>query len=515
MHLALSSILREAAWRTPERVAAIEADVEYTYAELWDQALRRAGVLAGLGIGAGDRVALLAPNSVDFATAYYAILAVGAVVVPIPPMLVEAEIAELLEDSGARLALFDDEFGPTLGAAAAIARCGAIVLRDGGSEDLAGRAAATAPLADATLCRPSDPAVVFYTSGTTGRPKGAVLTQLNLVMNCFVNAFLANDFSRDDVVLGCLPLFHTFGQTVAMNSAFLLGGRVVMQRRFDPRQALDLMRRHGIDVMVGVPTMYVALLETLGEDEQAPALRVCISGGAPLPVAVLEAFEERFGCLIQEGYGLSETSPTASANQSAIGARPGSIGHPLWGVDVEVAAADVEDRIELLGPEEKGEIVIRGHNVFAGYLDRPAESEAAIVDGWFRTGDIGVKDHDGFRHVVGRKKDMILRGGFNVYPRDVEEVLSRHPAVAQVAVVGIPDAEHGEEVLAVVVLDPAGPSLTGEELIDWSRERVARHRRPRLVAFVDELPLGPTRKVLKRELRDRFADLDRRNKDGH
>jgi long-chain acyl-CoA synthetase len=508
MQLALSSIVRESAWRTPERVAVIEGQVAFTYAELWEEALRRATVLDGLGVGAGDRVALLAPNSVDFVTAYYAILAVGAVVVPIPPMLVEGAIAELLEDSGASLALFDGEFGRTLRAAAATSGCAAIVLRDGGPESLAGLAAAAEPRVDATLRQPSDPAVVFYTSGTTGRPKGAVLTQLNLVMNCFVNSLLANGFRREDVVLGCLPLFHTFGQTVALNSAFLLGACVVLQRRFDPRESLALIRRHGVDVMVGVPTMYVGLVKALDEGEEAPPpLRVCISGGAPLPVATLEAFEERFGCRIQEGYGLSETSPTASANHPELGLRAGSIGQPLWGVDVEIAAADIEERIELLGPEEKGEIVIRGHNVFAGYLDRPAETEAAIVEGWFRTGDIGVKDHDGFRHIVGRKKDMILRGGFNIYPRDVEEVLSRHPAVAQVAVVGVPDAELGEEVLAVVVPDPAGPSPTPEELIDWSRERIARHRRPRLVVLVDELPLGPTRKVLKRELRERYAHL--------
>jgi long-chain acyl-CoA synthetase len=506
MHLALSSILREAAWRTPERTAAIEGDVEVTYADLWREALRRASVLDRLGIGAGDRVALLAPNGIDFVTVYYAILAAGAVVVPIPPMLVADEVADLLADSGARLALADSELGAPVRVAAAKADCEAIVLRDDTSDSLAARAAEVeAPFA-VVAREPLDPAVVFYTSGTTGRPKGAVLTQLNLVMNCFVNAFIANGFRPDDVVLGCLPLFHTFGQTVAMNSAFLLGARVVLQRRFDGGEALELMRRHRVDVMVGVPTMYVALLEALGDGEPV-ALRSCISGGAPLPVAVLEDFEERFGCRIQEGYGLSETSPTATANQPAIGLRPGSIGHPLWGVEVEIADSEVEDRIELLGPEEKGEIVIRGHNVFAGYLDRLAETEAAIVDGWFRTGDIGVKDHDGFRHVVGRKKDMILRGGFNVYPRDVEEVLVRHPDVAEVAVVGIPHPTHGEEILAVVVRDRATASVEADDLLAWARERIASHRRPRLVVFVDELPLGPSRKVLKRVLRDRYVDL--------
>lgn len=507
MHLSLTSVLRESARCFPDRLAAIEGDTEATYADLWDASLARGAALGELGVRPGDRVALLAPNGLDFVTAYYGILAAGGVVVPIPPMLVAEEIADLLRDSGARVALFERELAPALVKAAEATEAVPVVLRDGTSGDLAERAASCGCALPGAVARgPLDAAVVFYTSGTTGRPKGALLTHLNLVMNCFVNAFIANGLRADDVVLGCLPLFHTFGQTVALNSAFLLGARVVLQRRFDGEGALALMRRHRVSVMVGVPTMYIALLEALGDGEAAP-LRVCISGGAPLPVSVLEDFEERFGCRIQEGYGLSETSPTACANQPAIGLRPGSIGHPLWGVEVEIAAADVEDRIELLGARERGEIVIRGHNVFAGYLGKPLETDAAMVDGWFRTGDIGIKDGEGFLHVVARKKDMILRGGFNVYPCEVEEALARHPAIAEVAVVGIPHPTHGEEVLAVLVQDPARPPLDAGELIAWARERIARHKRPRLVVFVEELPLGPTSKVLRRELRERFADM--------
>ncbi|HEY0277159.1 MAG TPA: long-chain fatty acid--CoA ligase [Solirubrobacterales bacterium] len=507
MQLSLATILREPAWRSPERVALVEGDLEVTYAELWDGALTRAAALTQMGVEPGDRVALLARNGVDFVSAYYGILARGAVVVPIPPMLVAAEITDLFEDSGARLALVEREFAATARTAAAENGPPVVILRDDEGEDLATRATAVAPASEAIPRAPLDTAVVFYTSGTTGRPKGAMLSHLNLTMNCFVNAFMANGFRADDVVLGCLPLFHTFGQTVALNSAFLLGARVVLQPRFDGEEALTLMRRHGVTVMVGVPTMYMALLEALGDADPQTALRLCICGGAPVPVAVLEAFERRFGCRIQEGYGLSETSPTASANQLAVGIRPGSIGHPIWGVEVEIAAAEVEERVELSSPGRQGEIVIRGHNVFSGYLGRPEASAAAMVDGWFRTGDLGVKDGEGFIHVVGRKKDMILRGGFNVYPRDVEEVLIRHPAVSQVAVVGIPHATYGEEVLAVVVVDPAAVCPSVEDLLEWGRERIARHKRPRLVAFVDEMPLGPTRKVLKRELRERFADL--------
>jgi len=505
VQLSLASMLRESAWRSADKIAAREGEVALTYAELWTEARKRATALAGLGVEPGQPVALLATNGLDFVTSYYAVLACGAVVVPIPPMLVAPEIADLLEDCGAELALVEGDLGAELRSASESTGTQVLVLRDGGPDDLARRAAGSEPLPDALPREPLDPAVVFYTSGTTGRPKGAVLTHFNLTMNCFVNALIANDLSCDDVVLGCLPLFHTFGQTVALNSTFLHGSQIVLQRRFDPVESLDLMHRHGIDVMVGVPTMYIALLEALG-DRPAPKLRVCISGGAPLPVAVLEEFEARFGCRIQEGYGLSETSPTASANQPAIGLRPGSIGHPIWGVDIEIADAEIEDRIELMPVGERGEIVIRGHCVFDGYLNMPKATEAAMVDGWFRTGDIGTKDEDGFRHVVGRKKDMILRGGFNIYPREVEEAMARHPAVAEVAVIGIPHPVHGEEILAVVVADTSGPGASGEELLEWIRKRVAHHKRPRRVEFVDELPLGPSRKVLKRVLRDRFAE---------
>ncbi|MGH2836215.1 MAG: AMP-binding protein, partial [Solirubrobacteraceae bacterium] len=274
---------------------------------------------------------------------------------------------------------------------------------------------------------------------------------------------------------------------------------------FDAVEALDLMRRHRVNVFIGVPTMYIALLEAIGEDPPVQ-LRMCISGGAPLPVAVLERFEQRFGCPIQEGYGLSETSPSVTVNHTELGIRPGTIGQPLWGIEVEIARADLEDRIELLDPGELGEIVIRGHSVFTGYYREPEATAAAIVDGWFRTGDLGVKDQDGFRSVVDRKKDMIIRGGYNVYPREVEEVVARHPAVAAVAVVGVPDEKLGEEVLAAVVLDPRAPSTTAEDLSDWMHDRIAHHKRPRIVRILDELPVGPSRKILKREIRARYQE---------
>jgi long-chain acyl-CoA synthetase len=503
-HLSLASVLQESALRRPDKVAVIEGPPTHrraTYAELWSTALRRAGALRAAGVAPGDRVALLGLNTVDFVAAYYGILARGAVVVPVAPMLVADEIAFLLEDSGADVAFVADalEAVVTEGARAA----GVRVLLLGSDAALAQE---PEPAREAR--EPLDPAVLFYTSGTTGRPKGAVLTHFNLVMNAFSNAFTANHIVSDDVMFGCLPLFHTFGQTVAMNGTFLVGGTLILQPRFEPAEALELMVDHGVTAFLGVPTMYMALLAAARAARPGaalPALRLCVSGGAPLPVSVLEEFNTTFDVTIQEGYGLSETSPTATVNQLEYGVEPGSVGHPIWGVEVEIADPDVDDAIVLKSIGEVGEIVIRGHDVFDGYHGRPDATAAAIVDGWFRSGDLGSKDERGFLRIVDRKKDLILRGGYNVYPREVEEVLVRHPDIDQVAVVGVPHATLGEEVLAVVVARDGAGDIDPDELLAWVGERVARHKRPRLVRFVEELPLGPSRKVLKRELRDRFA----------
>ena len=321
--LSLASILGEGARRYPHRIAIVDREREFTYAELWREALARARVLRDdFEIGPGDHVALLAANSFGFVAEYFAILAAGGVLVPMAPMLVADEIEYQLHDSEVRALVLEADFSEAGLEAAKRASVPTLVL----PEELTAGAPGQAPLEQLVPREPMDPAVVFYTSGTTGRPKGAVLTHFNLVMNCFVNAFMANKFEADDVVLGCLPLFHTFGQTVAMNSSFLVGAKVVLQRRFEPREALGLMRRHGVNFLLGVPTIYMALLEALGDDPPVP-LRNCVSGGAPLPVSVLEKFEAAFGCRVKEGYGRSETSPTESVNQDLLGLRAGSICH--------------------------------------------------------------------------------------------------------------------------------------------------------------------------------------------
>jgi len=507
--LSLASALAEPARTRPEAIAVIEGEQRVTYGELWHQVRAHAGALRQRGVRPGDRVAIVAPNVIDFVRAYYGVLTAGAVVVPVPLLLVPDEAAYLLRNSGASLVIGHTSQHELAAESARRAGVEMVTIGPGGdpATSLTRMATADEPMRTFETRAPEDPAVIFYTSGTTGRPKGAVLTHLNLVLNATVNAFDANDTRRDDKVLGCLPLFHVFGQSVSLNTTFRVGATLVLQPKFDPAEALELIRRHEITQLNGVPTMYIRMLEAAGDDVELPSLRLCVSGGAALPVAVLERFEERFGAPIHEGYGLSETSPTATANQEVFGPRPGTVGHPLWGIDAEIADPAVEERIELLPTGEVGEIVIRGHNVFAGYLDDPEATAAAVVDGWFRTGDLGRKDADGYLSIVDRKKDLIIRNGYNIYPREVEELLVRHPAVAQCAVIGLPDPERGEEICAVVVAgdgEKADETL-GAAITAWAAEQTAHHKYPRRVVFVDELPLGPSHKVLKRELRDRIA----------
>ncbi|WP_312719487.1 long-chain fatty acid--CoA ligase [Mobilicoccus sp.] len=497
--LSVASILSESARRTPEATALVQGDRTWTYAEAWREARAVAGGLAARGVAPGDRVGLLAPNVSDFVAAYHGILAAGATVVPVPTLLGPREAAYLVEKTSAKALLYHDSMAETAREAA----------RLGGTEALEIAPLIGSEPIDTLVSRaPDDIAVIFFTSGTTGRPKGALLSHLNITMNVLNNAFDSNPFETTDVVMGVLPLFHVFGQNVGMNTAFRVGATLVLQPRFDPQECLRLMHDHDVTLMFGVPTMFVMLLAALDAPESPgppPTLRLCVSGGASLPVSVLEAFEARFGTQILEGYGLSETSPTITANQTRHGTRPGTVGHPVWGVEVEIADPTTEDEIVLLGVGERGEVVARGHAVFEGYLDDPEATERAVVDGWFRTGDIGVKDESGFISIVDRKTDLVIRGGFNIYPREVEEVLGRHPAVNMVAVVGVPDEVQGEEVCAVVTVNP-GAEVTAEELIEYGREHLAKHKYPRRMEIVEALPMGPSMKILKREIRRNLVE---------
>ncbi|MBV8283602.1 MAG: long-chain fatty acid--CoA ligase, partial [Candidatus Eremiobacteraeota bacterium] len=459
MTLSLASVLAESAQRHSDRAAIVFEGRRISYRTLWEEARRYAHVLRALGIRPGDRVAIMLGNVPDFPRAYFGILALGAVAVPVHALLTAEEVAYLLSDSGARFVLSAEPLLPVADAGAAAASIRAVDTAVIDADPIVGHVPR----------EPDDDAVILYTSGTTGSPKGAVLTHGNLVWNTTIAALDMLEATPNDVFLGALPLFHSFGQNVVMNAAFRAGACVALMQRFNADAALELMEREGVTIYEGVPTMTMALVEAYKRHPRNIPLRGAKSGGASLPVAVLEEFERLFGVPIYEGYGLSETSPVASFNQKCFGRKPGTVGCGIWGVDLAIARADIDDRIELLPDGELGEIVIRGHNIFKGYLNKPEATAAAIVDGWFRTGDLGTRDADGFISIVDRKKDLIIRGGFNVYPREIEEVLIRHPDVAQVAVIGVPHDTHGEEVVAVVVTQNAN-GFEAAALIEWSQQ---------------------------------------------
>lgn len=508
--LSLAAILADSATRFADRPAVSLGGQETSYADLWHQARQHATVLASRGVGKGDKVALLLPNTTDFPRCYFAVLALGAVVVPVHALLRSEEIEYVLRDSEAKLLVCA---APLLGEGAKgaeLAGVPVLAVLDGGDasvERLDELAAAVEPVASYVSGSPMDTAVILYTSGTTGKPKGAQISHLNIVMNVDAGVISSFDLSPEDRVLGCLPLFHTFGQTCALNTTFRVGGCLVLLPRFDGAQALSLLVEESCTIFMGVPTMFIGLLDAADKDERRPQLRQALSGGSAIPVAVLEKFSETFDCPVLEGYGMTETSPVATFNQKGTAPVPGTVGRPIWGVEVEIAAADVEGSIELLPRGELGELVVRGHCVMTGYLNKPEETAAVMIDGWFRTGDLATKDDDDYIRIVDRKKDMVLRGGYNVYPSEIEGVLVRHDGVGQVAVIGLPDERLGEEVVAVVVRaqSPAGEALTAEELIAFGKEHLAAYKYPRRVEFADDLPLGPSGKVLKRELVTRFS----------
>jgi long-chain acyl-CoA synthetase len=484
--------------RTTEDYAtrpALQVDEDVmTYADLDDATARVAGFLRERGIEPGDRVGIMLPNVPEFAIAYYGVLRAGGVVVPMNVLLKQREVAFYLGDPGAKLVFAWHQFADAArqGATETGAEC--VIVEPEGFRALLQSAKTVSEVVERNA---DDTAVILYTSGTTGKPKGAELTHSNLAINADV---MKQVFSirPEDVILGALPLFHAFGQTCALNTAVSAGASLVLIPRFDAGRALTAIADDRVTVFEGVPTMYSALLHHPDREQfDVSALRLCVSGGAALPVEVLRSFEEAFGCVILEGYGLSETSPVASFNHPGRERKPGSIGTPIEGVEMKLVDLHRGDS----EPGEPGEIAIRGHNVMKGYWNRPeATAEAIDADGWFYSGDIARVDEDGFFFIVDRKKELIIRGGYNVYPREIEEVLYEHPAVREAAVIGIPHADLGEEVGAAVALK-SGQQVTEAELRDYVKSNVAAYKYPRHVWFVDELPKGPTGKILKREIK--------------
>lgn len=477
----------------PDAAALRCAGVTTTYAQLADRASRFAGSLGNQGIQSGDRVGVMVSNRPEFVVVFYAVLYLGAVVVPMNPLHSAREVKFFLSNTDAKILLYAPDCAAvaTAGAAAATVRALSI-----DPESLARYSDGVAPVPGPLARAGDDTAVILHTSGTTGVPKGAQLTHDNLFRNQAVVARTLLNLEPHDVVMGCLPLFHVFGMTCGLLTAMSTGATLAMLPRFDPQDALRIIAAERITVFQGVPTMYVAMLSSpVDPDVEVSSLRLCVSGGAAMPAEVLRAFEERFGCTVLEGYGLSETSPAVCFNHPEATRKVGSIGTPIEGVQMRIADdADNERPVGALG-----EIQVRGHNIMKGYWNLPDATAAAIKDGWFHTGDIGRVDADGFYYIVDRKKDLIIRGGYNVYPREVEEVLHEHHAVAGAVVIGMPHASLGEEVGAAVVLKRNACADT-EELRDFVKSRVAAYKYPRRIWIVDSLPTGPTGKILRREV---------------
>ncbi len=502
MYFNLAVILRETASVSPGKPVACYQGGSLTYGELDALSDRLAAGLQASGIGAGDAVALQLPNIPQFLIAYFGILKAGGVVVPLNVLLKAPEVTFHLADSAARILI---TWQGILGeAASGAAAAGVSEIYAVGHQNGDPGAAPFEQLlqfpADGPRLAPreqTDTAVIMYTSGTTGRPKGAQLTHMQLYMNADIPGRLF-DVQPDDVVITVLPLFHVFGLSSILNVCVRFGCTMSLIPRFDPAAVLTAIERDRATIFEGVPAMFIALLSHPELDRyDVSSLRVAISGGASIPAPALDAFEKRFGVLILEGYGLTETASTTTFNRSVTDRRVYSVGKPIWGTQTQVW--DSQGKALPPGRDNVGEVVTRGLHVMKGYLHNLEATEDAFSGGWFHTGDLGYFDEDGFLFIVGRSKELIIRGGYNVYPAEVEDLLHAHPAVAEAAVVGIPDERLGEEVMAVVKLRP-GASATAAELVAYCKERIAAYKYPRVIEFRAELPRNALGKVLKDQL---------------
>ncbi len=520
--LNLASIIEHHARLTPEREAIVWNDVRLTYGKLNAMANRVANALKEMGIGRGDNVALSSPNLPCFPIIYYGILKAGAAAVPLNILFKPREVAYHLADSDAK-AVFVFEGTPELPLAQAVKAgfdqvptCENLIVVTANptapapfenSRTLTEITANQSDKFDTALTNSDDTCAILYTSGTTGQPKGAELTHLNIFMNaaaCWGLHFQAIDFTTEtqQTCLITLPLFHTTGLTAQMNAQMYAGNRVVLLPRFEAQPVMDAIVKEKVNFWTGVPTMYWAILKCVEENgtdvaPYAESLKVLSSGGAPMPVEVMKKFEETFGVRILEGYGLSETSPVATFNHPQVPSKAGTVGQPIFGVQVKC----VDENGAEVPVGERGEIVVRGHNVMKGYYKRPEATAEAFRHGWFHTGDIGIFDEDGYLSIVDRKKDMILRGGYNVYPRELEEVIMTHEAVSLVAVIGVPCDKMGEEVKAFIVCNK-GIEITEHEMLAWCKTQFANYKYPRFIEFREDLPVGATGKILKRALRE-------------
>jgi len=512
--LNVATFLDDSAIKYADKPAFTFMDTTLTFSQVHAAANQLANGLIASGIKKGDKIALSCLNLPYFPIIYFGILKMGAVVVPLSVLLKEDEIQFHLENSEAK-AYFCFEGTPDL----PMGKMGYDAFNNSpkctqffnimgkptdpspfeGVKTLGALMHSMSPQFDTLSTSAEDTAIIVYTSGTTGQPKGAELTHSNLVMNAMVCQKFIH-INSDDTQLVVLPLFHIFAMTVQMNLGVYQGAHSVLLPRFDAIDVYNLMVKHNVSVFAGVPTMYWGLINNLDEscdvNKINKHLRLAVSGGAALPLAVLDDFKNKFGLKILEGYGMSEGSPVVTFNQPDVGFKAGSIGTPIWGVKVKLVDAKGAE----VAQGEKGELLYKGHNVMKGYYNRPKANAETITDGWLHSGDIAIKDEDGFYFIVDRTKDMIIRGGLNVYPRQVEEVIIKHEAVSLVAVIGIHDERMGEEIKAFVVLNE-GMSITKDELKKWTKARLASYKYPRVIEYIDALPMSATGKILKKELR--------------
>jgi long-chain acyl-CoA synthetase len=512
--LNLSVLLESSARKYPNKAAFIFGAMRLSFAQINGAANQIAAGLQKLGVQKGDKVALSCPNLPYFPMAYYGILKAGASVVPLSVLLKEDEVTYHLQNSDAKVHLcFEGTADLPMGKAGyagfqRASECEHFVVITAnpaaaspieGTKTLGQIMAGNSPVFETVRTKETDTAVIVYTSGTTGKPKGAELSHSNLLLNTNISVGLG-DMTSDDTLLVVLPLFHIFGMVVLMNGGVRAGATSVLIPRFDGETVANAMIKEKVTIFAGVPTMFWGLLhynkDGFKPEQIKENLRICLSGGASLPLEVLRGFEAKYEVPILEGYGMSEGSPVVTFNQKEVGCKPGSIGTPVWGVEVKL----VDDKGQTVAVGEKGELLYRGHNVMKGYYKNPKATEETIQNGWLHSGDVAIIDEDGFYYIVDRTKDMIIRGGFNVYPRELEELMIQHPAVSLVAVIGVPDAQFGEEIKACVVLK-AGVSVTESELIAWTRDRIAAYKYPRMIQLMDALPMTATGKILKKELR--------------
>ena len=493
----LAEVLASTAGRVPGHVAISFEGSAVTYAELEAWARRVSADLVSAGVQPGDRVAVWLGNHPAFAAVMYGAWRCGAVVVPVHAMLTAPEARHILRDSEAKVVFSGPaQLAAAEELAAELPTLERVFGTGGPLDPNATQSSETSPIAEVG---DDDLALIPYTSGTSGLPKGAMLTHGNLLANLEQMSRTPIAIGPDDAVLCVLPLFHIFGLNVVLNLSVRAGAKVVLLERFDPQGSLDAIRAQGVTVVAGAPPVYVAWLGLTDAPSDAMAnVRVAVSGAAPLPKEVLAGFRERFGVTIWEGYGLTETAPALTFTGIGGVAKPGSIGRPLDDVEIRLVDPNGDD-VESGDP---GEIIVRGPNVFSGYWNNPEHTQASFADGWFRTGDVGVADDDGDLYIVDRRGDLILVSGFNVYPREVEDVIRRHPNVGDCAVVGDHDDHTGERVRAVVVPDPPGETVTPEQIIEFCARSLAHYKLPSQVDIVAEIPRNAAGKVLRRVLRE-------------